>query len=152
MHRDKLYNKTNEMHFLEFYSDNILYMFRIGKLFIFRRQLYCTCSLWYVSCIHVDQLLPRSRWNLLFDIIFSSILIVVAAGPHECMIHTINSMYSKIASWRWIACLFGTCRGCYQNEIQENASRWFYYASYKHLCQTGHGKSQWDKGNSICRG
>ena len=27
VHHDKLYNKTNEMHFLEFYSDNILYMF-----------------------------------------------------------------------------------------------------------------------------
>ena len=56
-----LYNKTNEMHFLEFYSDNIIYMFRIGKLFIFRRQFYCTCSLWYVSCIHADLLLPPSR-------------------------------------------------------------------------------------------
>jgi hypothetical protein len=31
--------------------------------------------------------------------------------------HTINSMYSKITSWRWIACLFETCRGCYQNKI-----------------------------------
>ena len=38
VHHDKLYNKTNEMHCLEFYSDNILHMFRIGKLFIFRRQ------------------------------------------------------------------------------------------------------------------
>ena len=28
---DKLYNETNEMHFLEFYSVNILYMFRIGN-------------------------------------------------------------------------------------------------------------------------
>ena len=28
-------------------------------------------------------------------------------------------MYSKIASWRWIACLFETCIGCYQNKIQE---------------------------------
>ena len=50
VHHDKLYKKTNEMHFLEFYSDNILYMFRIGKLFIFRRQFYCTYILWYVSC------------------------------------------------------------------------------------------------------
>ena len=25
---DKLHNKTKEIHFLEFYSDNILYMFR----------------------------------------------------------------------------------------------------------------------------
>ena len=54
MYHDNLYNKTNEMHFLEFYSDNILYMFQIGKLFIFRRQFYCTWTLWYVSCIHVD--------------------------------------------------------------------------------------------------
>ena len=53
-HHDKLYDKSNEMHFLEFYSGNILYMFRIDKLYIFRRQFYCTCSLWYVSCIHVD--------------------------------------------------------------------------------------------------
>ena len=36
VYHDKLYNKTNEMHFIEFYSDNILYAFRIGKLFIFR--------------------------------------------------------------------------------------------------------------------
>ena len=33
VHRDKLYNKSNEMHFLEFYSDNMFYMFRIGELF-----------------------------------------------------------------------------------------------------------------------
>ena len=50
VHHDKLYNKTNEMYFLESYSDNIFYMFRIGKLFIFRKQFNCTCSLWYVSC------------------------------------------------------------------------------------------------------
>ena len=55
VHHDKLYNKTKEMHFLEFYSDNILYMFRIAKLFIFRRQFYCTFSLWYVSCIYVTN-------------------------------------------------------------------------------------------------
>jgi hypothetical protein len=42
--RDKLYNKTNEMHFFEFYSVNTLYMFRIGKLFIFRMQFSCTYS------------------------------------------------------------------------------------------------------------
>ena len=62
VHHTKLYNKT-EMNFLEFYSVNILYMFRIGKLFIFRRKFYCTCSLWCVSCIHVDWLLPQSRWK-----------------------------------------------------------------------------------------
>ena len=39
------------------------------------------------------------------------------------MIHTINCMYSKIPSWRWIACLFETYRRCYQNKIQECASR-----------------------------
>ena len=39
MDHDKLYNKTNEMHFLEFYSDYILYMFRICKLFIFRKAV-----------------------------------------------------------------------------------------------------------------
>ena len=50
VHRDKLNYKTNEMHFFKFYFVNILYMFRIGKLFIFRKQFYCTCSLWYVSC------------------------------------------------------------------------------------------------------
>ena len=71
VHHDELYNKTNEMHFREFYSDKILYVFRIGKLFIFRRQFYCTCS---------------------------SISTVVAASLHERMIHTINCMYSKIAS------------------------------------------------------
>ena len=49
VYHDKLYNETNEMHFLEFYSDNIFYMFRIGKLFISRRQFYCACSLWYAS-------------------------------------------------------------------------------------------------------
>ena len=43
---NKLYNKTNKMHFLEFYS----------------------------------------------------ISIVVAASPHDCVIHTINCMYSRIAS------------------------------------------------------
>ena len=64
------YNKTNEMNFLEFYSLNILYMFRIGKLFIFRRQFSCTCSVWYVSCIHVDRLLPRSRWSENWPITF----------------------------------------------------------------------------------
>ena len=111
LHHDKLYNKTNEMHFLEFYSDNIFYVFRIGKLIIFRRQFYCTCSAW-TSYYH--------DWD-------GSILIVIAGSPHECMIHTINCMYSKIASWRWITCLFETCRGCYQNEIQESASRWFCY-------------------------
>ena len=37
------------MNFLELYSDYILYMFRIGKLFIFRRRFYCTCSLWHVD-------------------------------------------------------------------------------------------------------
>jgi hypothetical protein len=44
-----LNNKTNEIHFLECYSDYILYMFRTGKLFIFKRHFYSTCSLWYVS-------------------------------------------------------------------------------------------------------
>ena len=68
---DKLYNKTNEMHFLE--------------------------------------------------------SMVVATSPHVCTIHTINCMYSRIASWRWLACLFETCRWCYQNKITESASRWFYY-------------------------
>jgi hypothetical protein len=38
---DKLYNKSNEIHFLEFYSENILYIFQIGKLFFVRRQFYC---------------------------------------------------------------------------------------------------------------
>ena len=59
-----------------------------------------------------------------------SISIVVAASPYECMIHTINCMYSKIAPWRWTACLFKTCRRCYQNKIQEDASSWFYYTRY----------------------
>ena len=77
------------MHFLEFYSDNILCMFQDG----------------YIST-------------------------VVAAGLHECMIGTINCMYSKSASWRWIACLLGTRRGTYQNQIQESAFRWFYYTIY----------------------
>ena len=110
------------MHFHGFYYDNILCMFRIGKLVIFRRQFYCTCSLWYVilSCIHMDLLLPRSRWNST----------VVVASPHECMIRTVNCMNSKIASWRWIACLFRTIRGCYQNKIHESASRWVYYTIY----------------------
>jgi len=45
------------------------------------------------------------------------ISIVVAASLHECMIHTINCMYSIIASWGWIACLFGTCRVFYKNNI-----------------------------------
>ena len=58
---------------------------------------------------------------------------MVAAGPHECMIHTINCMYGKIASWRWTARLFETCRGCYQNKIQESASRWFYYTTFNYL-------------------
>ena len=40
LQRDKLYNRTNEMHFLSFIFDNILYMFRIVKLFIIRRQCY----------------------------------------------------------------------------------------------------------------
>ena len=60
VHRDKLCDKTKEMYFLEFCFDNILYMFRIGKLFIFRTQFYCTCSLWYVSgvsMIHTINLL-----------------------------------------------------------------------------------------------
>ena len=35
-----LHNRTNEMHFLSFIFNNILYMFRIGKLFIIRRQCY----------------------------------------------------------------------------------------------------------------
>jgi hypothetical protein len=26
-------------------------------------KFYCTCSLWYVSRIHVDLLLPRLKWN-----------------------------------------------------------------------------------------
>ena len=40
VHRDELYNRTNETYFLSFVFDNILYMFRIGKLFIIRRQYY----------------------------------------------------------------------------------------------------------------
>ena len=38
----RLYNRTNELHFLSFnfVFDNILYLFRIGKLFIIRRQCY----------------------------------------------------------------------------------------------------------------
>ena len=43
-----LYNKTNEMHFRKFYSDNIHYILQRDKVFIFRRQFYRTCSLWYV--------------------------------------------------------------------------------------------------------
>ena len=31
---------SDEMHFLSFIFDNILYMFRIGKLFIIRKQSY----------------------------------------------------------------------------------------------------------------
>ena len=57
------YSKTNQMHFHEFYSDNILYVFRIGKLFVYLQEA-----------------------------------MVAAASPHECMMHTINCMYSKIAS------------------------------------------------------
>ena len=33
------YNKINEMHLFEFYSDNNLYMFRVGKLFIFKGRV-----------------------------------------------------------------------------------------------------------------
>ena len=40
VHRYKLYNRTNEMHLLSFTFVNILYMFRIGKLFIISRQCY----------------------------------------------------------------------------------------------------------------
>ena len=40
VHRDKLYNRTKEMHVLSFIFDSIHYMFRIGKLFIIRRQCY----------------------------------------------------------------------------------------------------------------
>ena len=40
VHRDKLYNITNEMHFLRFIFDAVFYMFRIGKLFVIRRQCY----------------------------------------------------------------------------------------------------------------
>ena len=65
VHHDKLHNKINEMNFLEFHSDNILYMFLKGKLFIFRRQFYCTVygtyhALMWTSCYH-DQDVP-SRW------------------------------------------------------------------------------------------
>ena len=74
------------------------------------------------------------QWSLMEDLIFniklSSFSTTVPAGQHECMIHTINCMYSKIASWRWLACLFETCRGCYQNKINESASRWFCYTTY----------------------
>ena len=38
VHCDKLYNRTNEMHFLSVIFDSILCMFRINKLFIIRRQ------------------------------------------------------------------------------------------------------------------
>jgi hypothetical protein len=117
------------MHFHEFYSDNILYMFRVGKLFIFRRQFYCKWSLWYVSFILVD--LTATTIEMEVGRTWRSSSMVVAAGPNQCMIHTINCMYSKISSWRWIACLFETCRGCYQNKIQESAPRWFYYKIYQ---------------------
>ena len=40
VHHDKLHNRTNEMQFLSFICNNILYMFQIGKLFIIRRQSY----------------------------------------------------------------------------------------------------------------
>ena len=52
------------------------------------------------------------------------------------MIHTINYMCSKIASWRWIASPFETCIGWYQNKIQTRASRWFYYTTYNLLNAT----------------
>ena len=110
------------MHFLEFYSENILYMFQIGKLFIFRRQFYCTCS-----CYH-----DRNGTG--------SISIVVAASPHKCMIHTINCIYSKTASRRWIARLFETCKGCYQNEIQVSVCRSFYYTTCYNISGIRHGQ------------
>ena len=49
VHHDKLYSKTNRVHFHEFYCYDNLYIFLISKLFIFKGQFYCTYSLWYVS-------------------------------------------------------------------------------------------------------
>ena len=46
-HHDKLYNRTKEMHFSCFIFDKIFYIFRIGKLFIIRRQ----CCMQRLVCI-----------------------------------------------------------------------------------------------------
>ena len=57
------------MHVLQFYCDTILYMFRIGKLLIFRVQFYCTAVYGMYGIMHyVDWLLPRSRWNCLLKV------------------------------------------------------------------------------------
>ena len=51
------------------------------------------------------------------------------------MIRTINCMYSKMFLWKWMACLFETRRGCFQNKIHGSAFRWFYYTIYHHAGQ-----------------
>ena len=86
--------KTNEMHFLEIYSDYILYMFRIarysssGALLLYMQFMLCIMHSCGLAATTVEMELR-------------SISTVVAA---ECMIHSTNCMYSKSASWRWISC------------------------------------------------
>ena len=48
-----LYNRTNEMHYFSFIFDKILYMFRIGKLFV-NKTRNVMCSVWYVSYVVID--------------------------------------------------------------------------------------------------
>jgi hypothetical protein len=79
-HICNLYNKTNEMYFIDFNSDNILYMFRIGKLFIFRRNFYCTCSLWCVPCWNTLILFKlyvviKSKNHIVYEIIYKMLII-----------------------------------------------------------------------------
>ena len=76
---------------------------------------------------------------------------MVTAGPHENMIHTkhdtyktwyiqntihtINCMYNKIASWRWIACHSKHVYDIIGLKIRECEYGWFYYTIYHDLSQ-----------------
>ena len=61
------------MHFLSFIFDNILYMFRIGKLFIIRRWAYMRRS---VCIVHLYRLAAISvKIELVYGYIFVDLLL-----------------------------------------------------------------------------
>ena len=68
------------MHFLKFYSDKILYMFRIGNFIHLQEAILLYMQ--FMVCI-------------MYSCRLAATMTVVAASLHECMI---NCMYSKTAS------------------------------------------------------
>ena len=62
MHCDKLYNRTNEMHFLSFILKITSTRFEKASYSSSRGDLIH--SIWYVSCIHIDHLLMMNSLSI----------------------------------------------------------------------------------------